>query len=158
MGMVRCIVESGIPFQIAQRNFRLLRNVSNVPHDQFTPSFGVIIAKTNRILTAHRDNMRPHISGMICNFICSSVKNNRLIAFIEKSMRTALLSAWTHSHVTDKILTVTNNVCIALNNCADQFRRIFSCRIIFVILVLQISFSFRKIRKQVIQEFRLIFC
>ena len=147
MRMVRCIVESGVPFQIAQRNFRLLRNVSNVPHDQFTPSFGVIIAKTNRILTAQRDNVRPHVSGMICNFICSSVKHNRFIAFIEKSMGTALLNARTHCHVTDKILTVADYIRIALNNCADQFRGIFRCGIIFVILKFQIFFCFGKIRK-----------
>ena len=52
MRMMRGIVKCAVPFQIAQRNYRLLRNVSNVPHDKLTPTVRVIIAQTNRIFTA----------------------------------------------------------------------------------------------------------
>ena len=77
---------------------------------------------------------------MIRNFLCNLIKHNRLIAFIKKSMFATLFHAGSHRHVADKILTVANHIRIALNNYANQFRRIFSCRIIFVILKFQIFF------------------
>jgi hypothetical protein len=49
--VVAFIVESGVPAEVVLRNLHGVRNLVAVRAEQIPPRFGIIIAKTNGILT-----------------------------------------------------------------------------------------------------------
>ena len=63
--MIALIVIGGIPFQIRQRDLHVLRNGFRLRAQEISPSIGIVVTKTGRILPAQRNNMRPHIAVMI---------------------------------------------------------------------------------------------
>ena len=72
-------------------------------------------------------------------------QNYRLVLFVKQAVRTSLFNARTHSHISDKILSVSNHVCIAFYYRAYQFTGILNGRLSFIVLILKVSLSFGKI-------------
>ena len=119
MGMMSCVMKSGIPFQIAKRNTLCFCNVGNMPFHKFSPHFWIIIAETHSVFSPKWNNMRPYIAFVISYFVCNSVKNDRFVFFIKQTVRTSFLNSWTHSHVAYKVLPISDNVGIAFNYHTD---------------------------------------
>ena len=63
----------GIPFQIAEWNTLRFCNVGNMPFHKISPYLRVVITKTNSVFSPKRNNVRPDIALVICNFVCNSV-------------------------------------------------------------------------------------
>ena len=67
MRMIAFIVIGGIPLQIRQRDLHVLRNGFRLRAQEISPSIGVVVTETGRILPAQRNDMCPHITVMICH-------------------------------------------------------------------------------------------
>ena len=138
-------MKRGIPFQIAEWNTLRFCNVGNMPFHKISPYLRVVITKTNSVFSPKRNNVRPDIALVICNFVCNSVKNDRFVFFIKQTVRASFLNSRSHSHVTDKVLSVSDDVCVTLNDRTDKLRCVFYGRSSDIVLILQIFFSFGKI-------------
>ena len=94
---------------------------------------------------------------MFSYLICRLIQNYRLVLFVKQAVRTSLFNARTHSHISDKILSVSNHVCIAFYYRAYQFTGILNGRLSFIVLILKVSFGFRKVVYQIVNKLLLIF-
>ena len=95
---------------------------------------------------------------MFSYLICRLIQNYRLVLFVKQAVRTSLFNARTHSHIPDKILPVSDDVCVTFNDRTDKLRCVFYSRVRGVVLILKVSFGFGKVQKQIIYKLFLIFC
>ena len=158
MRMMSCVMECGIPFQIAKRYTLSFCNIGNMPFHKIAPHFRIIISKTNSVLTSERNNVRPDIAFVICYFVSYSIKNDRFIFFIKQTVRTSFLNSRSHSHIAHKILPISDDVGVTLNDRTDKLRCVFYGRISDIVPILKVPFGFGKIDQQIIYKLFLIFC
>ena len=66
--MLALVVEGRVPAEVCGRNLHRRRDLVAVGADEISPRYGVVEAQTRRVLPLERDDVRPHISGVLLQF------------------------------------------------------------------------------------------
>ena len=67
--MLPLVVEGGVPAEVRGRYFHRRRDLVAVGADEISPRCGVVEAQPRRILPLEGEDVRPHISGVLLQFL-----------------------------------------------------------------------------------------
>ena len=69
MGMFALVVEGGVPAEVVRLDIHGGGDFIAIGAEQIPPRFGVVIAKTRGVLPFQGEDMRPHIPGVLIQFL-----------------------------------------------------------------------------------------
>ena len=79
MGMVALIMEGSIPAEVLGRDIHSGGDVVAVGAEEIPPRPGIVVAQPLRIFTLQRDNVRPHVPGVVFQLRHSLVQIHNLL-------------------------------------------------------------------------------
>ena len=79
VGMVALVMERRVPAKVLRRYFHCRCDVIAVGAKQSAPRFRVVVSQPLRILAAERDDVRPHVAGVVIQFVRDSGEVNGII-------------------------------------------------------------------------------
>ena len=122
MGMIAFVVIGGVPAQVGQRDFHILRNGFRLGAEKISPCVGVVVTKPGGVLPAQRNNVRPHIAVVVCHFLRYFGEVNRNIRICKQSVRALPLGAGTLCNIRNIIFPLANQIYIVIDGAGDKFR------------------------------------
>lgn len=73
------VVEGGVPSEVTGRDLHCRRNIVVVGSNEISPRRGVVVTQAGSILTLERDDVRPHISGVVLQFFHGFLQRDRFL-------------------------------------------------------------------------------
>ena len=77
--MVALIVECRVPAEVLRRYFHRRGDVIAVGTQQCAPRLRVVVAKPLRVLPVEGDDVRPHVAGVVIQFVRDSGEVNGIV-------------------------------------------------------------------------------
>ena len=99
MRMMALIMKSGIPFQILHRDFKIICDCLRLCAKHIPPAFTGIEAESFRVLTAKRNNHRPHITFVLIQFLGHLFEFYTDAIVCKQTMRAKTLSSRTGCNI-----------------------------------------------------------
>ena len=77
--MVTLIVEGRVPAKVLRRDLHGYGNIITVDAQKCSPRCGVVISQPFRVLPVEGDDVRPHVAGVVIQFIRNSGEVNGIV-------------------------------------------------------------------------------
>ena len=151
------VVESSVPSEVAGQDLHCRRDVVAVRPDEISPRRGVVEAEPSSILPLERDDMRPHISGVVLQFFHGFLQRD-CILITEQTVSADALGAWPGGNVLHVLLRLVNGIPVGFQRQRDERRCIDLCGLCQVVLVLIEHLAVREVFDQFCDELLLLSC
>ena len=126
--MIALVMEGGVPVEILRRYFHRRRDVIAVGAEQCAPCLRVVVAKPLRIFTMEGDDVRPHVAGVVIQFIHDSAQIHVVIV-TEETVFPQPLRSGPQGDVLGVAIHRGEPVPIRFQRQRDECRRICFCRV-----------------------------
>ena len=126
--MVALIVEGRVPAEILRRYLHRRGDVIAVGTQQCAPCLRVVVAKPLRIFTMEGDDVRPHVAGVMIQFVCNSGEVNGIV-ITEQAVFPQPLRSRTQSDVLGVAFHRGDPVPIRFQRQRDECGRRCFCRV-----------------------------
>ena len=151
------IVKGGVPAEVTGWYLHCRRDVVAVRSNEISPRRGVIEAEPDRILPLERDDMRPHISGVVLQFFHGFLQRDG-ITITEQAVGTDVLGAWPGGNVLHVLLQLVNGIPVGFEGQRDERRGVDLGGFCQVVLVLIERLAVRKVLDQFGDKLLLFSC
>ena len=128
MGMVSLVMERCVPVEILRRYFHRRGDVIAVGTQQCAPCLRVVVAKPLRIFTMEGDDVRPHVAGVVIQFVCNSGEVNGIV-ITEQAVFPQPLRSRTQSDVLGVTFHALYPIPIRFQRQCDERGRSRFCRV-----------------------------
>ena len=115
------VVEGSIPSEVTGRYLHCRRDVVAVGADEVSPRRGVVEAEPGSVLTLERDDVRPHISGVVLQFFHGFLQRDG-ITITEQAVSTDALRARPGGNVLHVLLRLVNGIPVGFESQRDERR------------------------------------
>ena len=151
------IVKGGIPSEVTGRYLHCRRDVVTVRPNEISPRRGVIEAEPDRILPLERDDMRPHISGVVLQFFHGFLQRD-CILITEQTVSADALRARTGGNILHVLFRLVNGIPVGFESQRDERRGVDLSGFRQVVLVLIERLVVREVLDQFCDELFLLSC
>ena len=134
------VVESSVPSEVAGWDLHCRRDVVAVGADEVSPRRGVVEAEPGSVLTLERDDMRPHISGVVLQFFHGFLQRD-CILITEQTVSTDALRARTGGDILHVLFRLVDGIPVGLQRQRDERRGVDFGGLRQVVLVLVERFA-----------------
>ena len=126
--MIPFVMEGGVPAKVLRRDFHCHRNVIAVGAKQSAPRFRVVVPQPLRVLPVEGDDVRPHVAGVMIQFVRDSGEVNGIIV-TEETVFTEPLRSRPQGDVFGVAIHRGEPVPIRFQRQRDECGRICFCRV-----------------------------
>ena len=126
--MIPFVMEGGVPAKVLRRDFHCHRNVIAVGAKQSAPRFRVVVPQPLRVLPVEGDDVRPHVAGVVIQFIHDSAQIH-IVIVTEQAVFTQPLRSGPQGDVLGVAIHRGEPVPIRFQRQRDECRRICFCRV-----------------------------
>ena len=155
MGMIAFVMERCVPAKVIGWDFHRLGNVIPVGAKQIAPYLCIVIAQSSCILPMQRDNVRPHIAGVVLQFRHSLIQIH-MIFVTEQTVRAESLHARAGCNVIHVCIRLLDGIPLVFQCRRDNYRGVNLVGVFLVLIVLVGSFQIRKVIHQLCDELFLL--
>ena len=155
--MLALVVKGGVPAEVTGRYLHCRCDVVAVRPDKISPRRGVVEAEPGRILTLEGDDVRPHISGVVLQFLHGFLQRDRFL-ITEQTVDTDALGAWPGGNVLHVLLRLVNGIPVGFEGQRDERRGVDLGGFCQVVLVLIERLTVREVFDQLGDELLLLSC
>ena len=107
--MLALVVEGRVPAEVCGRYLHRRRDLIAVGADEISPRRGVVKAQTRRVLPLEREDVRPHISGVLLQFLHRFFQRHA-VAVPEQTVGTEALRSGPGGDILQILLRLTERV------------------------------------------------
>ena len=157
MGVLAFIVEGSVPPEVVGRDIHCCGDVVAVSTEQIPPRLGVVVTQPLCILPFQRDDVGPHISGVVLQLVHRCFQRDCVIV-TEQAVAAQPLRTGTSGDVPGVALHVGEFVPVGLQHYGDECGGIELGGLCSIVLILIEGFAVRKIFRKLVDELLLLAC
>ena len=128
MGMISLVMEGGVPAKVLRWDFHRRGDIIAVGTQQCAPCFCVVIPQPLRVLPMEGDDVRPHVAGVVIQFIHDSVQIH-IVIVTEETVFPQPLRSGPQGDVLGVAIHRGEPVPIRFQRQRDECRRSCFCRV-----------------------------
>ena len=144
VGVLALVVEGSVPSEVTGRDLHCRRDAVAVRSNEISPRRGVIEAEPDRILTLEGDDVRPHVSGVVLQFLHGPVERDGIV-ITEQAVGTNALGTRPGGDVLHVLLRLVDGIPVGLESQRDERRGVDLSGLCLVVLVLIERFAVREV-------------
>ena len=143
--MMTLVVEGGVPMEILRRYLEIFCNDSRLGTEHLPPSFSLIVSEALCILTAQRDDHRPHISVIVVQFLRDLVELDGDTVIGEQTVRAEAFGSRSGSNIVCVGLGLHHLVSVIFQSAGDELGSVSYRWLFQIVLILQHLFTVGKV-------------
>ena len=151
------VVEGSVPAEVTGRDLHCRRDVAAVRPDEISPRRGVVEAQAGSIFTLERDDVHPHIAGVVLQLRHGFLQRDG-ITITEQAVSTDALRTRPGGNVLHVLLRLVNGIPVGFESQRDERRGVDLSGFRQVVLVLVERLAVREVFDQFCDELLLLSC
>ena len=150
--MVALVVEGGVPFQILFGYLEVGGEGIGLCPKHLPPSFALIESESLRILTAQRDDHRPHVSFVVIQFLRDLAELDGDSVIGEQTVGAEAFSSRSGGDIVSVGLGLHHLVSVIFQSAGDKLRSVSYRWLFQIVLILQHLFTVGKVFEDFFDE------